>query len=230
MAAPPGGSARLDRKAGPTKRCLCALPACFRVPRRWADWCSPCCAPGTGPWPQPHPPRLSFLRPPLPPVWAACRPICRACCGQSGRHPWRMPGSAVDALPAVLIRMLACASGAGLCVGAAPCCAFLALMAEGILCFLRRYITAPLRLLRPGPLSAKPRRAFARRGNFVERDSLQPHAPRHVGQGLPAGSALRRIRSSYASSTAGKFLASCPAGEYVSPVGQADRKCAKSRP
>ena len=58
----------------------------------------------------------------------------RLCCGTA---------SAVGALLAALIRMLACASGAGLCAGAALCCAFLALMAEGILCFLRRYITAP---------------------------------------------------------------------------------------
>ena len=58
----------------------------------------------------------------------------RLCCGTA---------SAVGALLAALIRMLACASGTGLCAGAALCCAFLALMAEGILCFLRRYITAP---------------------------------------------------------------------------------------
>ena len=70
----------------------------------------------------------------------------RLCCGTA---------SAVGALLAALIRMLACASGAGLGVGAAPCCAFLALMAEGILCFLRRYITAP-------PLSAAVRSAVSK--------------------------------------------------------------------
>ena len=82
------------------------------------------------------------------------------------------------------------------------------------------YHRPPLCLLRSGPLSAKPRRAFARRGDFVERGSLQPHAPRHAGQGLPVGSALRRIRSSYASSTAGKFLAPVPPGNMCPLSGR----------
>ena len=46
-----------------------------------------------------------------------------------------------QALLTALITALSTASGVGLHIGAALCCAFLALMAGGILCFLRRYVT-----------------------------------------------------------------------------------------
>ena len=58
------------------------------------------------------------------------------CCGEA---------SAIGALGALLtglITALSAASGVGLEIGAALCCAFLALMGGGILCFLRRYVTA----------------------------------------------------------------------------------------
>lgn len=58
------------------------------------------------------------------------------CCGEA---------SAVGALGALLtglITALSAASGVGLEIGAALCCAFLTLMGGGILCFLRRYVTA----------------------------------------------------------------------------------------
>ena len=48
---------------------------------------------------------------------------------------------ALGALLTALITALSTASGVGLHIGAALCCAFLALMAGGILCFLRRYVT-----------------------------------------------------------------------------------------
>ena len=47
----------------------------------------------------------------------------------------------LGALLTALITALSTASGVGLHIGAALCCAFLALMAGGILCFLRRYVT-----------------------------------------------------------------------------------------
>ena len=46
------------------------------------------------------------------------------------------------ALLTALITALSASSGLGLHIGAALCCAFLALMGGGILCFLRRYVTA----------------------------------------------------------------------------------------
>ena len=48
---------------------------------------------------------------------------------------------ALGALLTALITALSTASGVGLHIGAALCCAFLALMGGGILCFLRRYVT-----------------------------------------------------------------------------------------
>ena len=48
----------------------------------------------------------------------------------------------IEELPYPVITSLSAASGVGLEIGAALCCAFLALMAGGILCFLRRYVTA----------------------------------------------------------------------------------------
>ena len=50
-------------------------------------------------------------------------------------------GGLLGALLTALINALSTASGVGLHIGAALCCAFLALMAGGILCFLRRYVT-----------------------------------------------------------------------------------------
>ena len=48
---------------------------------------------------------------------------------------------ALGALLTALITALSASSGVGLHIGAALCCAFLALMGGGILCFLRRYVT-----------------------------------------------------------------------------------------
>ena len=58
------------------------------------------------------------------------------CCGEASAL------GALGALLTALITSLSAASGVGLEIGAALCCAFLALMAGGILCFLRRYVTA----------------------------------------------------------------------------------------
>lgn len=58
------------------------------------------------------------------------------CCGEA------FAVGALGALLTALITALSAASGVGLHIGAALCCAFLALMAGGILCFLRRYVTA----------------------------------------------------------------------------------------
>ena len=58
------------------------------------------------------------------------------CCGEASAI------GALGALLTALITSLSAASGVGLEIGAALCCAFLALMAGGILCFLRRYVTA----------------------------------------------------------------------------------------
>ena len=58
------------------------------------------------------------------------------CCGEASG------AGALGALLTALITALSAASGVGLEIGAALCCAFLALMAGGILCFLRRYVTA----------------------------------------------------------------------------------------
>ena len=57
------------------------------------------------------------------------------CCGEASAV------GALGALLTALITALSTASGVGLHIGAALCCAFLALMAGGILCFLRRYVT-----------------------------------------------------------------------------------------
>ena len=57
------------------------------------------------------------------------------CCGEASAV------GALGALLTALITGLSTASGVGLHIGAALCCAFLALMAGGILCFLRRYVT-----------------------------------------------------------------------------------------
>ena len=57
------------------------------------------------------------------------------CCGEA------YAVGALGALLTALITALSTASGVGLHIGAALCCAFLALMAGGILCFLRRYVT-----------------------------------------------------------------------------------------
>ena len=67
----------------------------------------------------------------------------RGSCG--GERKETMQGkrfSMLSALLTALITALSAASGVGLHIGAALCCAFLALMAGGILCFLRRYVTA----------------------------------------------------------------------------------------
>ena len=58
------------------------------------------------------------------------------CCGEASAL------GALGALLTALITSLSAASGVGLEIGAALCCAFLALMAGGILCFLRRDVTA----------------------------------------------------------------------------------------
>ena len=58
------------------------------------------------------------------------------CCGEASA------AGALGALLTALIAVLSASSGVGLEIGAALCCAFLALMAGGILCFLRRYVTA----------------------------------------------------------------------------------------
>ena len=58
------------------------------------------------------------------------------CCGEASAL------GALGALLTALITSLSAASGVGLEIGAALCCAFLALMGGGILCFLRRYVTA----------------------------------------------------------------------------------------
>ena len=58
------------------------------------------------------------------------------CCGEASAL------GALGALLTALITSLSAASGVGLEIGAALCCAFLAMMAGGILCFLRRYVTA----------------------------------------------------------------------------------------
>lgn len=58
------------------------------------------------------------------------------CCGEASAL------GALGALLTALITSLSAASGVGLEIGAALCCAFLVLMAGGILCFLRRYVTA----------------------------------------------------------------------------------------
>ena len=57
------------------------------------------------------------------------------CCGEASAV------GALGALLTALITALSTASGVGLHIGAALCCAFLALMGGGILCFLRRYVT-----------------------------------------------------------------------------------------
>ena len=58
------------------------------------------------------------------------------CCGEASAI------GAMGALLTALITALSAASGVGLEIGAALCCGFLTLMAGGILCFLRRYVTA----------------------------------------------------------------------------------------
>ena len=58
------------------------------------------------------------------------------CCGEASAL------GALGALLTALITSLSAASGVGLEIGAALCCSFLTLMAGGILCFLRRYVTA----------------------------------------------------------------------------------------
>ena len=57
------------------------------------------------------------------------------CCGEASAV------GALGALLTALITLLAAAAGVGPEIGAALCCAFLTLMAGGILCFLRRYVT-----------------------------------------------------------------------------------------
>ena len=57
------------------------------------------------------------------------------CCGEASA------AGALGALLTALITALSASSGVGLHIGAALCCAFLALMGGGILCFLRRYVT-----------------------------------------------------------------------------------------
>ena len=57
------------------------------------------------------------------------------CCGETSAL------GALGALLTALITLLAASAGVGPEIGAALCCAFLTLMAGGILCFLRRYVT-----------------------------------------------------------------------------------------
>ena len=57
------------------------------------------------------------------------------CCGEASA------AGALGALLTALTTALSASSGVGLHIGAALCCAFLALMGGGILCFLRRYVT-----------------------------------------------------------------------------------------
>ena len=68
-----------------------------------------------------------------------------AAAGLGGLLAYLLGGLLADrtlgALLTALITALSTASGVGLHIGAALCCAFLALMAGGILCFLRRYVT-----------------------------------------------------------------------------------------
>ena len=70
---------------------------------------------------------LTLTATPIPDAWL--------CCGEASAV------GALGALLTALITALSTASGVGLHIGAALCCAFLALMAGGILCFLRRYVT-----------------------------------------------------------------------------------------
>ena len=141
----------LNRKAGPMKRCFCYLLALvlgalavgglvfalLRVGRPDADCrlAPPRClffaaaaAAGLGGL-------LAYLlgglladrTPALADAWL--------CCGEASA------AGALGALLTALITALSASSGVGLHIGAALCCAFLALMGGGILCFLRRYVT-----------------------------------------------------------------------------------------
>ena len=58
------------------------------------------------------------------------------CCGEASA------AGAAGALLTALITSLSAASGIGFHIGIALCSAFLLLMAGGLLCFLRRYVTA----------------------------------------------------------------------------------------
>lgn len=99
---------------------------------------------------------------------------------------------ALGALLTALITALSTASGVGLHIGAALCCAFLALMAGGILCFLRRYVTTASPVAAARAADRKARRALHAGAAFMSavRSSLDPQALRHMEQILLIHSAV----------------------------------------
>lgn len=128
------------------------------------------------------------------------------CCGEASAV------GALGALLTALITALSTASGVGLHIGAALCCAFLALMARqasSAFCGGMSPPASPVAAARAADRKAPA--CFARRAVLLRRLPCIPP----VGAESSCGHA---IQSSYASSTAGRFLASRPAGECVPPV------------